>query len=283
MDYKVTVVVLLLLFSCCFLIQGSDCISTKFPLSSKGIRADPISCSNFTSCATCSGEASCFWCESLGQCFSPPLNLPANVTCSSGFCQTSACVCEKPCTEGYFPCSDTMVGILILLFFYGVLLAFGAKFISDGSELLLEILDPGIIGGVLIPLLGAVPDTAIVLFSGAVGTVEEAQENIAVGVGTLAGSTVMLLTIPWCASLWLARTDIRHGHSVDLVRTKYVDLNGQGTSVDPDTRRGAIIMMMTSLSYFIIQGVAFAYIGNPEGDGKCSNLFTKILVFLKTE
>lgn len=90
----------------------------------------------------------------------------------------------------------------------------GAKLIADGSELLLEILDPGIIGGLLLPVLGAVPDSAIVVVSGAMGSTAEAQDQLNVGVGTLAGSTIMLLTIPWAVGLWLARTDIRHGESV---------------------------------------------------------------------
>lgn len=220
-------------------------------------------CTNLTTCSDCSSSNYCFWCSSSQRCF-PPVPIPSN--CSSGLCQSSSCVCEAPCTDSVYPCSNTIIGILILLFFYGVILAFGAKFISDGSELLLEILDPGIIGGVLIPFLGAVPDTAIVLVSGALGTKEEAQENIAVGVGTLAGSTIMLLTIPWCASLFLARTDIRYGQSVDLVRTKKFSLTEQGTSVDPDTRRGAIIMMVTSVSYLIVQSIAFAYLSDPEGN-----------------
>jgi len=43
-----------------------------------------------------------------------------------------------------------------------------------------------------------VPDGAIVLFAGLGQTSRlAAQTNIAVGVGALAGSTIMLLTIPW--------------------------------------------------------------------------------------
>jgi len=96
---------------------------------------------------------------------------------------------------------------------YGVIIAFGAKTISDGSELLLEVrsvslrfwrcthlvvqLFPNastVIGALLLPVLGAVPDAAIVIASGALGTRDEAQKQVAVGVGTLAGSTIMLLT-----------------------------------------------------------------------------------------
>lgn len=43
--------------------------------------------------------------------------------------------------------SDSLGGSLSLMFIYGYLLLIGANQLSDGSELLLEILDPGVIGG----------------------------------------------------------------------------------------------------------------------------------------
>ena len=50
---------------------------------------------------------------------------------------------------------------------------------------------PGIIGGILIPILGAVPDGMMILMSGmGPGTREEIQQELNVGVGTLAGSTI---------------------------------------------------------------------------------------------
>lgn len=90
----------------------------------------------------------------------------------------------------------------------------------------------------LLPVLGAVPDAAIVIASGALGTREEAQSQVAVGVGTLAGSTIMLLTgsryyntssipqyantnnllplVPWAISMIVARCDIGpDGKAVD--------------------------------------------------------------------
>lgn len=80
--------------------------------------------------------------------------------------------------------------------------------ISEGSEHLLILFGPGIVGGLLIPILGAVPDCAIILISGlGEGTQAEIQEQIAVGVGTLVGSTVMLLTIPWGVGIFLGRRD----------------------------------------------------------------------------
>ncbi len=41
---------------------------------------------------------------------------------------------SPPCTSSFFPCSDTVVGNLLLVLFYGAVLGVGAKFISDGAE-----------------------------------------------------------------------------------------------------------------------------------------------------
>lgn len=38
-----------------------------------------------------------------------------------------------------------------------------ATFLSNGSELLLEILGPGIVGGLFLPILGALPDAMLIL------------------------------------------------------------------------------------------------------------------------
>lgn len=62
----------------------------------------------------------------------------------------------------------------------------------------------GIVGSVVLPILGAVPDGAIVLFSG-LGS--NAKSQVAVGVGALAGSTIMLLTLPWFLSVLAGRVD----------------------------------------------------------------------------
>ena len=49
---------------------------------------------------------------------------------------------------------------------YGFILFKAAVLIGEGSEKLLLIYGPGIVGGLLIPILGAIPDGAIVLVSG---------------------------------------------------------------------------------------------------------------------
>ncbi len=71
---------------------------------------------------------------------------------------------------------------------YGYMLSYGSNMISDGSELLLLVPSlAGIVGSIVLPVLGAVPDGAIVLFS---GLGPDAQQQLSVGVGALAGALV---------------------------------------------------------------------------------------------
>lgn len=138
-------------------------------------------------CSFCTADQSCgLESELPGSC---------NATACSGI--NCAYVCKKPCSdkENLYPCSENIVGQLLLMVFYGAILMCGAKLISDGSELMLELFPAygTVIGALLLPILGAVPDAAIILVSG-LGDPKQAQAQVSVGLGTLAGSTVMLLT-----------------------------------------------------------------------------------------
>lgn len=65
---------------------------------------------------------------------------------------------------------ETPAGFVQLLFLggtYGYILCVASNMISDGSELLLLVPSmAGVIGSVVLPVLGAVPDGCMVLFSG---------------------------------------------------------------------------------------------------------------------
>jgi Ca2+/Na+ antiporter len=98
------------------------------------------------------------------------------------------------------------VQLLFMAVVYGYILFTAANLIGDGSELLV-LMGPSfeaIVGPVILPILGAVPDGAIVIFSG-LGPIATAQEQLLVGVGALAGSTIMLLTIPWALAIYAGR------------------------------------------------------------------------------
>lgn len=119
----------------------------------------------------------------------------------------------------------------------------------------------GLVGGIVLPLLGAVPDGAIMLFSG-LGNIAQAQETLSVGVGALAGSTIMLLTVPWALSVFGGRVNIdpvtkapnylgRPKLTPDM--TLLHSLRNTGVGITDQVKHGAIIMIVTTIPYFLIQ------------------------------
>lgn len=70
----------------------------------------------------------------------------------------------KGCEEQYgiMPCSTSLGGNAALLIIYGFMLLKAAQLLSDGSELLLTVMSPGIIGGLVLPILGAFPDALLI-------------------------------------------------------------------------------------------------------------------------
>ena len=134
---------------------------------------------------------------------------------------------------------------------------YASNLISDGSELLLLVPSmAGLVGSVVLPILGAVPDGAIVLFS---GLGPNAAEELAVGIGALAGSTIMLLTIPWALSVFGGRVNINKitgkpkYSAPKLSPPDNMDLTYTGVHISPATNLGAQIMMGTAAAYCFIQ------------------------------
>lgn len=163
-------------------------------------------------------------------------------------------------------------GLLWLFGSYGYILYRASGLISEGSELLLLVPSlAGLVGGVVLPLLGAVPDGAIMLFSG-LGDIESAQETLSVGVGALAGSTIMLLTVPWGMSVLAGKVDLipKGGSSISNSSSsgpgKLVanykgkvklspgqSMKNSGVAVTTEVKHGAFVMLLTTIPYFLIQ------------------------------
>ena len=166
------------------------------------------------------------------------------------------------CDSNVFPCSDKIVGNIVLILFYGLTLGFAAKLISDGAELLLDLgLPGGLIGGVILPILGAVPDCAMIAVSG-MGPKAEAQTQLSVGMGTLAGSTILLLTFAWSVSLFLGRVDlVKEGTrtiGIDKQATGF-SLFKQGAEISKQVTVVAVIMMVTAIPYLIVQSADWQF------------------------
>ncbi|PON81598.1 Parvalbumin [Trema orientale] len=164
---------------------------------------------------------------------------------------SSSSGCEE--TYGFLPCTTTVVGNIFLIVVYGYLMFLSAKLLSHGSEFLLQILGPGIIGGFFLPILGALPDATIILASGLSGDKETAQSQVSVGMGLLAGSNVMLLTILWGSCLIAGKCDLENSVAVDQQDTKGFSLTGSGVSTDIWTSYAARTMVISVIPFIIVQ------------------------------
>ncbi|KAL5564497.1 hypothetical protein UlMin_027661 [Ulmus minor] len=159
--------------------------------------------------------------------------------------------CEP--TYGFLPCTTTILGNLFLFIVYGYLMYLAATYLSGGSELLLEILGPGLVGGLFLPALGALPDAILILVSGLSGSKEAAQSQVAVGMGLLAGSTIMLLTLIWGTCVHVGKCDLEGAIAKDSQDTKGFSLTGSGVSTDIWTSYAARIMAVSILPFLIVQ------------------------------
>ncbi|KAI3525210.1 hypothetical protein L1887_03885 [Cichorium endivia] len=160
-------------------------------------------------------------------------------------------VCEE--TYGFLPCTTTVFGNLFLILVYSYLMFLAATYLSAGSELMLEILGPGIVGGLFLPILGALPDAMLILVSGLSGSPETAQDQVSVGMGLLAGSTVMLLTVIWGTCIIVGKCDLQNSIAIDNQDTKGFNLIGSGVSTDIWTSYSAMIMAVSLLPFIVVQ------------------------------
>ncbi|CAJ1461073.1 unnamed protein product [Effrenium voratum] len=108
----------------------------------------------------------------------------------------------------------------------------------------------------------------MVLFSG-IGPTAKAQENVAVGVGALAGSTIMLLTIPWFLGVLGGRVDYVGGKCLYAQEPKiqktgvYNTFFRNGIRYKPEIKANAKIMLITSMTYLVIQ-IPALYVDNQQ-------------------
>lgn len=165
----------------------------------------------------------------------------------------SSSACKQ--TYGVLPCTDTIIGNLFLLCIYGYFMYMGARLLSEGSELLLAVLKARLIGGLLLPVLGAFPDSILILVSGIGGTQAEAQEKVLVGIGLLAGSNVFLLTLLWGSCLILGRCDLDAERTTAIDKTLSHNFGFIDTGVEngPQTMMSARIMILTVVPFLVAQ------------------------------
>ncbi|XP_031405177.1 sodium/calcium exchanger NCL2-like isoform X2 [Punica granatum] len=173
-------------------------------------------------------------------------------------------VCEQ--MYGFLPCSNSMWGHLFLIVVYEYLLFHGESYVASGSEQIFKLLGPGIFGASAFHVLGALPESLILIASGLLNSEETAQEYVVTGVGLLAGSSILLLTLLWGTCIVLGSRDFSSGmesgphmsprasNSVELwIKKLWTLLTGSGVTTDLETSYTARIMAFSVIPFAIIQ------------------------------
>ena len=161
------------------------------------------------------------------------------------------------------------VQLIYLTLTYGFILFIAATLIFDGSEYLLLIPSiSGIVGTIILPVLAAVPDAAIVIYS---GISDQAQASIEVGLGSLAGSTILLLTVAYFMVIWAGRVNIKLNGKANYKNPKLdppenMSLFGTGVVVSTRVKSTALFVLGTSAFLWFIEGPAIAYYRHSNSD-----------------
>ncbi|XP_047168145.1 sodium/calcium exchanger NCL-like [Vigna umbellata] len=158
---------------------------------------------------------------------------------------------------GFLPCSSNILGHLFLILVYEYLLFHGKSYLAAGGEQIFKILGPGVFGASAFDILGAVPESLILVVTGLSSDKEIAQEYASTGVGLLAGSSILLLTVVWGTCVIIGKQKLINdsnfdgSHSSRRGITK--SLTGYGITMDVDTRQMAIIMVFSVIPLVIMQ------------------------------
>ncbi|KAI6687240.1 hypothetical protein NL676_024068 [Syzygium grande] len=167
-------------------------------------------------------------------------------------------VCEQ--MYGFLPCSYSTAGHLFLILVYEYLLFHGESYVASGSEQIFKVLGPGIFGASAFHVLGALPESLILLASGLLNSEEVAQEYVVTGVGLLAGSSILLLTLLWGTCVLLGSREFCDGmerntsNSSKFSWKKFLSsLKGSSIITDLETSYTARIMVFSAIPFIMIQ------------------------------
>ncbi|KAL3615116.1 hypothetical protein CASFOL_040777 [Castilleja foliolosa] len=162
----------------------------------------------------------------------------------------STITCEP--IYGFLPCSTNVWGLLFLIVVYEILLSVGGQYVANGSNLFFQIIGPGVFGASLFQFLGTVPQIVMVLVSSLSGSTAAAQQRATLGMGLVAGTTVMLLTLIWGSSLILGSYDLSQSITAADISPTTVK-SGYGVTTDVETSYTARIILVTLVPFLILQ------------------------------
>ncbi|KAM1311226.1 hypothetical protein PS1_007708 [Malus domestica] len=172
---------------------------------------------------------------------------------------------ESSCEQlyGFLPCSDSVFGHVFLMVVYEYLLFHGESYLAAGGEQIFKILGPGVFGASAFHVIGALPESLLLLASGFFNSKEVAQEYVYTGVGLLAGSSILSLTILWGTCVIVSSQQFSDNQSSkasnesdsSLLSWKRLpaSLTDCGITTDLETSSLAKIMICSVVPFLIMQ------------------------------
>ncbi|OWM78689.1 hypothetical protein CDL15_Pgr002860 [Punica granatum] len=131
--------------------------------------------------------------------------------------------------------AESLLESFFLVLVYGFVMFRGSKLANEGRQALLKIFTPGITSAMFLSLASSLPTAIVILVSGLRGSKSSAQDQIFIGMGSLAGSTIMLLTLLWGSCI--------------IAHIK----NGYAVKTDSEVSHTARIMIISALPFIIVQ------------------------------
>ncbi|XP_062015797.1 sodium/calcium exchanger NCL-like [Rosa rugosa] len=167
---------------------------------------------------------------------------------------------EETCDQlyGFLPCSNSVYGHVFLMVVYEYLLFHGESYLAAGGEQIFKILGPGVFGASAFHVLGALPESLLLLASGFFNTKEIAEEYVYTGVGLLAGTSILLLTIVWGTCVIAGRQHFTSCNDTNLSTAFSWEripalLTSCGITIDLETSVLARIMIFSVIPFLIMQ------------------------------
>nr|XP_017186543.1 sodium/calcium exchanger NCL-like isoform X1 [Malus domestica] len=172
---------------------------------------------------------------------------------------------ESSCEQlyGFLPCSNSVFGHVFLMVVYEYLLFHGESYLAAGGEQIFKILGPGVFGASAFHVIGALPESLLLLASGFFNSKEIAQEYVYTGVGLLAGSSILSLTILWGTCVIVSSQEFSNNLSSkasnDSNSSSFswkrlsASLTDWGTTTDSETSSLARIMVCSVIPFLIMQ------------------------------
>ncbi|XP_073123502.1 sodium/calcium exchanger NCL1-like [Henckelia pumila] len=175
----------------------------------------------------------------------------------------SSWVLDEKCEQmyGFLPCSYSVTGHLFLILVYEYLLFHAESYVASGGERIFKILGPGVFGASAFQIIGSLPEALILLASGLLSSEELAEEYVFTGVGLLAGSTILLLTVIWGTCIILGSQKFRdpanfnpsdkrsHTHLERFLMSKWP---GYGVVTDMGTSVTARILLISVIPSMVV-------------------------------